>query len=249
MWMGRRDSDIAPTAGRRQILAEILPPGRRVIFLRGREGTPSPPLHADDGSPWWERALPACRLCHVGEPPAAPRHLAQSRSWLLPGAPGGDPARPGQPRLRDGWARGADSHRGLARGAPGAGHSVRLRVHLPGPRAPRLSRDHAGSPSLSRLARGAPELRHRGHLRLRAGLRLLLPLRHPAARAPAPRSIQRLVPGQLTSPYFVLGRQQPSTYTHVRLGLLPPSGLVWLVIWPGTLGSRVSSGQYSSESH
>ncbi len=39
----------------------------------------------------------------------------------------------------------------------------------------------------------------------------------------------------MTSPYFVLGRPQPSPYTHVRLGLRPPSGLVWLAIWPGTL--------------
>ena len=41
------------------------------------------------------------------------------------------------------------------------------------------------------------------------------------------------MPGRLTSPYFVLGRQQPSTYTYVRLGLLPPSGLVWFAIRPG----------------
>src|SRR2546427_7221554 len=48
-----------------------------------------------------------------------------------------------------------------------------------------------------------------------------------------------LVPCQLTSPYFVLGRRQPSTYTYVRLGLPPPSGLVWLAIWPGTGTSPV----------
>jgi len=55
--------------------------------------------------------------------------------------------------------------------------------------------------------------------------------------------------GPLNSNCHVLGRQQPSTYDplsprlvalpfgsngHVRLGLLYPSGLVWLAIWPGT---------------
>jgi len=88
-----------------------------------------------------------------------------------------------------------------------------------------------------------------------------------------------LVPGQLTSPDLlspplaaeplsskrhVLGRQQPSTYTHVRLGLLPSSDvavraegrspearaeLMWLVIWPGTLRSSASCSQCPSESH
>jgi len=55
------------------------------------------------------------------------------------------------------------------------------------------------------------------------------------------------VPAQLTSPYFVLGRQQPSTYTYVRIRLLPPSGLVWLVIWPGTLRACGSRWEYSLE--
>jgi hypothetical protein len=41
------------------------------------------------------------------------------------------------------------------------------------------------------------------------------------------------MPGQFASPYFVLGRRQPSTYTHVRLGLTTPSGLVWLATCPG----------------
>src|SRR5438552_16803029 len=40
--------------------------------------------------------------------------------------------------------------------------------------------------------------------------------------------------GQFASPYFVLGRQQRSTYTHVRLALLALSGLVWLATWPST---------------
>ena len=53
----------------------------------------------------------------------------------------------------------------------------------------------------------------------------------------------------ITSPYFVLGRQHPSTYTHVRLGLLPPSGLVWLVIWPGTLRLHARCWGNSLESH
>src|SRR6266540_7002252 len=52
---------------------------------------------------------------------------------------------------------------------------------------------------------------------------------------------------QVASPYFVLGRQQPSTYTHVRLGLLLPSGLVWLAIWPGTLRGHARRWQYSLE--
>src|SRR6266540_7325096 len=38
--------------------------------------------------------------------------------------------------------------------------------------------------------------------------------------------------GQFASPYFVLARRQPSTYTHVRLGLPTRSGLVWLATWP-----------------
>src|SRR5713226_2984617 len=38
----------------------------------------------------------------------------------------------------------------------------------------------------------------------------------------------KTVLGQFASPYFVLGRQQRSTYTHVRLALLASSGLVWL---------------------
>ena len=50
----------------------------------------------------------------------------------------------------------------------------------------------------------------------------------------APRRRTPLVPGQLTSPDFVLGRRWPSTYNHVRLGPPPPSGLVWLATWPGT---------------
>ncbi len=53
----------------------------------------------------------------------------------------------------------------------------------------------------------------------------------------------------LTSPYFVLGRPQPSPYTHVRLGLRPPSGLVWLAIWPGTLRGHARCGNYSLEAH
>ena len=36
---------------------------------------------------------------------------------------------------------------------------------------------------------------------------------------------------------------------HVRLGLLPPSGLVWLVIWPGTLRERARRWEYSLEPH
>src|SRR5206468_12179066 len=75
-----------------------------------------------------------------------------------------------------------------------------------------------------------------------------------------PRALGALVPGQLTSPYFVLGRRQPSTYDqlsprlvalplgsnrHVRLGLPPPSGLVWLAIWPGTLRGHSRRWQYS----
>jgi len=43
----------------------------------------------------------------------------------------------------------------------------------------------------------------------------------------------RVMPGRLTSPYFVLGRQRCSTYTHVRLASLTPSGLVWLATRPG----------------
>jgi len=38
--------------------------------------------------------------------------------------------------------------------------------------------------------------------------------------------------GQFGSPYFVLARRQPSTYTHVRLGLPTRSGLVWLATCP-----------------
>src|SRR5215470_13037462 len=73
-----------------------------------------------------------------------------------------------------------------------------------------------------------------------------------------------LVPGQLTSPdrlsprlaasrlsskSHVLGRAQPSTYTPIRLGLQPPSGLVWLAIWPGTLREHAASRDYSLETH
>jgi tetratricopeptide (TPR) repeat protein len=61
----------------------------------------------------------------------------------------------------------------------------------------------------------------------------------PAARDLRP---SLLVPDQLTSPYFVLGRQQPSTYTHVRLVLLPPSGLVWLATWPDALRLHARCG-------
>src|SRR5713226_8877305 len=49
---------------------------------------------------------------------------------------------------------------------------------------------------------------------------------------------QGLIPagtGPIASPYFVLGRQRRSTYTHVRLASLAPSGLVWLATWPSTL--------------
>jgi hypothetical protein len=38
----------------------------------------------------------------------------------------------------------------------------------------------------------------------------------------------------LSSNGHVLGRQQRSTYTNVRLALLAPSGLVWLATWPST---------------
>src|SRR6266852_2540772 len=37
-----------------------------------------------------------------------------------------------------------------------------------------------------------------------------------------------------SSKRHVLGRQQRSTYTHVRLALLAPSGLVWRATWPRT---------------
>src|SRR5262249_50362064 len=120
--------------------------------------------------------------------------------------------------------------------------------------APRLSPGHrrAGPPLSSRRVRpaaGRPARRLPLAHRDRRVARLA---RRPASR-PAPlhtrgrrldvRDAGTLVPGQLTSPYFVLGRQQPSTYTHVRLGLLPPSGLVWLAIWPGTLRGRLSCRQ------
>src|SRR5437016_14549591 len=91
-----------------------------------------------------------------------------------------------------------------------------------------------------------------------------------------PISRDSLVPGQLTSPDLlspplaaeplsskrhVLGRQQPSTYTHVRLGLLPSSDvavraegrspearaeLMWLGIWPGTPRSSPRWSQFPS---
>src|SRR2546422_3854214 len=48
--------------------------------------------------------------------------------------------------------------------------------------------------------------------------------------------VLRPVLGQFASPYFVLGRQQRSTYTHVRLALLAPSGLVRLATRPSPLG-------------
>src|SRR6266849_2301079 len=58
----------------------------------------------------------------------------------------------------------------------------------------------------------------------------------PAALLEHP-TIQVKVLGQFASPYFVLGRQQRSTYTHVRLALLAPSGLVWLATWPSAVSS------------
>src|SRR5262249_13286611 len=75
---------------------------------------------------------------------------------------------------------------------------------------------------------------------------------------------RRLVPGQLDfarsaqpSPrrraaQLELPRSRSaaaSTYTHVRLGLRPSSGLVWLAIWPGTLRCTVASHQFSLETH
>src|SRR5262249_31574768 len=36
---------------------------------------------------------------------------------------------------------------------------------------------------------------------------------------------------------------------HVRLGLRPPSGLVWLAIWPGTLRDHLPYNQHSLEAH
>src|SRR5262249_11074122 len=116
-----------------------------------------------------------------------------------------------------------------------------------------------GRPLPSWLSRGQGRgPRHPGG-RVRAGLPAaarLAPLRTPQAPGedrPLPpdgpaRGSQRedrLVPGQLASPYrlsprlaaarlssngHVLGRPQSSTYTHVRLGLRPLSGLVWLAI-------------------
>src|SRR5262249_58038084 len=53
----------------------------------------------------------------------------------------------------------------------------------------------------------------------------------------------RLAAERLSSNCHVLGRPQPSTYTHVRLGLRPPSGLVSLAIWPGTLRGHMACRQ------
>ncbi len=56
-------------------------------------------------------------------------------------------------------------------------------------------------------------------------------------------------------PYFSSGAEEsytygyPGPYTHVRLGLRPPSGLVWLAIWPGTLRGHARCGEYSLEAH
>src|SRR5713101_7947183 len=59
-------------------------------------------------------------------------------------------------------------------------------------------------------------------------------------RSTAPILLQPVL-GQFASPYFVLGRQQRSTYIQVLLALLAPSGLVWLATWPRTRSGGVSS--------
>ena len=58
----------------------------------------------------------------------------------------------------------------------------------------------------------------------------------------------------LSSKCHVLSRQQPSTYEQVRLGLPPPSGLVWLATWPSTSArpmnhwAKVASGSRAKRS-
>src|SRR2546429_541393 len=73
------------------------------------------------------------------------------------------------------------------------------------------------------------------------------PERAPPQDPRPPRPRRCLVPGQLTSPCFVLGRRRSSTYTRVRLRPAPPSGLAWLVMCPGTVRSLAASRRISLE--
>jgi hypothetical protein len=176
------------------------------------------------------------RLDQSGAGPPDARRARQGRgdSRGLRGVGRSGP--PGAHRLPRGGFDGGGERR------PAAHQCLRLRAQ----RHPRLPHDEAG-PSPRGVVAAAP-----------GGTGPLVP----AQLASPDRLSPRLAASRLSSQNHVLGRSQPSTYdplsprlvarplgsnSHVRLGLRPPSGLVWLAIWPGTPREYVSRFQNSLE--
>src|SRR5262245_45313924 len=103
-------------------------------------------------------------------------------------------------------------------------------------------------PSLRRRTKGAPRAAHLvpGQLDFARSIqpspcRRAAQLELPRSRSAAALNVRSTSPRLVARPLGSNG--------HVRLGLRPPSGLVWLAIWPGTLRGHVACRQYSLEAH